>query len=459
MGKNRTYYEEQWISVDTAESTKEMLEIIDGIDFSKNIEGEEDGLHVRNLLVRKDLIKTGVMKNKSEMDKLKAEGKREYSEEDKAEIKIKLQYAYGFIIEGLKKYLDLNEENYNIIALWIIGTYSHKEFPSYPYLFLNAMRGSGKTRTMKLITFLANNGAMLNSLTEAVLFRENGTLCIDEFEGLGRKGTEALKELLNSAYKRGTKVKRMRKEKKFDGERQVVEEFDVYRPIVMANIYGLVDEALKDRCITLILEKSNDYSKTNLVELFEFEESIINAKNLLKSCRLCHVVTLLGVYRTWNDYVIEHHNDTHDTHNTNDTNTTNNTLFKKIKDSNLNGREIELCLPLFIVAEQLGVVDKTINTLKNVFAEKKDEELNENLDISLYDFFSQEKESESWVSQKEILVKFKEFLGRNDEWINDRWLGRRLTTLKLYKEKKRMAHGRYIVPNYKKAQEKIKMFK
>ena len=79
MGKNRTYYEEQWISVDTAESTKEMLEIIDGIDFSKNIEGEEDGLHVRNLLVRKDLIKTGVMKNKSEMDKLKAEGKREYS--------------------------------------------------------------------------------------------------------------------------------------------------------------------------------------------------------------------------------------------------------------------------------------------------------------------------------------------------------------------------------------------
>jgi hypothetical protein len=41
------------------------------------------------------------------------------------------------------------------------------------------------------------------------MFRTTGTLAIDEFEGIQRKGTEALKELLNSAYKKGSVVKRL----------------------------------------------------------------------------------------------------------------------------------------------------------------------------------------------------------------------------------------------------------
>ena len=64
------------------------------------------------------------------------------------------------------------------------------------------MKGSGKTRTLNLITELSNNGKVLNSLTEAVLFRTTGTLAIDEFEGMERKGQENLRELLNSAYKK-----------------------------------------------------------------------------------------------------------------------------------------------------------------------------------------------------------------------------------------------------------------
>ncbi len=377
------------------------------------------------------------------------------SQNEKDEIKINLQYAYNFIIQGLKKYLDLSPENYNIIALWIMGTYSHKDFPSYPYLFLNAMKGSGKTRTLKLIAFLSKDGEMLNALTEAVLFRENGTLCIDEFEGLGRKGAENLKELLNSAYKKGTKVKRMRKVKKFDGEDHVVEKFDVYRPISMANIYGLVDEALKDRCITLILEKSNNENKINLIELFEHEIDLINAKDILKRCSLCSVVSLLGVYQTWNKGVEDTIYTTSQTTQTTQTTP----FFNIVKETKLNGREIELCLPLFILAEQLGVLEETAKTLKVIFTERKEQELNENLDISLYDFFSQEKESDAWLSIKDVTQRFKDFLGRNDDFLNERWIGRRLTTLKLYREKKRRNNGIYIVPDYKKAQEKIKMFK
>jgi len=160
-------------------------------------------------------------------------------EKEKEESKKMLYDAYMNIIDLLKEYLDIKEEYYNIIALWIIGTYFHEEFPSYPFLFFNAMKGSGKTRAMNLITFLSKDGEMLNNMTEAVLFRTQGTLAIDEFEGVTRKGKESLRELLNSCYKRGTKVKRMAQKKTIEGTIQVVEEFSIYRPIILANIWGM----------------------------------------------------------------------------------------------------------------------------------------------------------------------------------------------------------------------------
>jgi len=67
--------------------------------------------------------------------------KRKAKEEEAKKI---LRGVYGQIIDILKEYSDLEEHNYKIIALWIIGTYMHDQFSSYPYLFLNAMKGSGK---------------------------------------------------------------------------------------------------------------------------------------------------------------------------------------------------------------------------------------------------------------------------------------------------------------------------
>jgi len=58
---------------------------------------------------------------------------------------------YDYIIKILKNYLDLKEHYYQIITIWILGSYLHNNFESYPYLFFNAMRGSGKTRALKII--------------------------------------------------------------------------------------------------------------------------------------------------------------------------------------------------------------------------------------------------------------------------------------------------------------------
>lgn len=381
--------------------------------------------------------------------------------EDKEKEKEMIKTAYYNIIDILKKYVDLKEEYYNIIALWIIGTYFHDKFISYPYLYFNAMKGSGKSRTMNLITTLAKDGEMLNSLTEAVLFRTRGTLAIDEFEGIGRKGNESLRELLNSAYKKGTKVKRMKMRKSDKGTEQVVEEFEVYRPIVIANIWGM-DNVLSDRCITLVLERSSNKKITNLIEIFYEEEVVKKTKKILNQCSLCSYVHLEKAYKEWNNFVINNYtNYTNYIHNINYTNYTE--LFKALKSmtsEGINGRDLELSFPLTLIASGISeaILKETTLTLKNIFHKKNEEELVENYDISLYDFISKYYIS-SWVSINKLSSDFRDFMQSNEEWLNSKWMGRALKRLDLVKDKKRHASGVSVILNIEKAEKKIGMFK
>jgi hypothetical protein len=369
---------------------------------------------------------------------------------------------YNKIIKVLKYYVDIDEKYYPLIAVWIIGTYQHHLFPSYPYLYFNAMRGSGKSRLLRLITCLAKEGEMLNSLTEAVLFRTNGTLGIDEFEGVDRKGKEALRELLNSAYKKGIKVKRMRKVKTKDGEGQEVEDFEVYRPIIMANING-INDVLTDRCLTIILEKS---SKSNITKKVERYESDVSVKEivtfLLESQRKSDVsdgdVSVGNIYEEWNNYI--EYNVTNVTYYTNNTNNTNVTMFKLIDEAGIDGRHLELTLPLLLLSKRIdeSLFRELLELFKEMVSEKKREDITESLDVSLIDFVSQYT-NRSWIIMNEFFNEFKNSVQASDEWLNIKWLGRALKRLNLIKDKKKLNFGRLIVLDIDKAQEKIRMFK
>ena len=383
---------------------------------------------------------------------------------DKKIFNKKLSEVYYNIIQCLKKYLKLKDDYYNIIALWIIGTYFHKNFYSYPYLFFNAMKGSGKSRALNLITTLSRDGESLNSLTDAVLFRTDGTLAIDEFEGLGRKGKESLIELLNSAYKKGTKVKRMKQQKTMEGVQQVVEEFDVYRPILIANIFGM-ESVLGDRCIQLILEKSFDKKIVNLIEIFEVDDLIQNTIKMLKECSLCRCSFSVECYKEWNNYVIN--NNTNNTNNNNNTNNTNNIfpfkVFKELNSVDLNGRELELSLPIILIAGEVSIeiLKETTLTLKNIFNDKQGEDLIENSDISLIDFVSQIPNINDTIfhSILNLTNDFKSFIQINEDWLNSKWMGRALKRLDLIIERRRKSYGVEVRLNLKKARERINMFK
>jgi hypothetical protein len=379
----------------------------------------------------------------------------------------KIRESYDLIKELLRKYIDMKEDYYSLMAIWIVGTHLHHEFESYPYLFLNAMRGSGKSRTLKLVTTLSKDGTFLASPTEAVLFRTNGTLGIDEFESIGSKEKSSLRELLNAGYKKGIKIMRMRKVRKTGGEKQEVEVFEPYRPIVMANIWGM-EEVLEDRCITLILEKSSNPVITRLVEDFENNYLIKKCHNLLNQCSLCSVVTAKNIYKEWNNYIIDRYKTTLNTLNTTKTYNTLTTqelqsLFNKIHDSGIQGRNLELFLPIFFIANIINedVFSEIIEISKAITKEKKHEEEIESKDVMVFDFISHQESSLNYHSVNQLTNEFREFIGAssNDDWLNAKWFGRALKRLNLVIDKRRRGKGNEVSLNVNKAIDKLKIFK
>jgi hypothetical protein len=310
----------------------------------------------------------------------------------------------------------------------------------------------------------------MNSPTEAVLFRTKGTIGIDEFETLASKEKQSIRELLNTCYKKGTKVMRMKRKKTSEGDEQVVEEFEPYRPVVLANIWG-IEEVLGDRCISVILEKSNSQYYTKLIEDFSEKPEI---KRLLKvfqvfQCSLCSVVSSRGMITTWNQYVRDtylylHTQTTQTTYKyTNNTNLTQEEInfCKKIDETNLNGRHLELYFPLFLIAKEISseVFNEVLNIAKKSVELRRVEEQAENKDVLVYKLVSNQA-GDRYYKIQELTTIFKLMIGEGEaDWITSHWLGRSLKRLNLINSKKRMGDGVHVMLNVNKALEKWEMFK
>jgi len=410
-------------------------------------------------------------KKKYNEEEQEEETEEELKELSKQELEKELKPILKEMINILKKYMDLEENQYLLISIWSLGTYFHKNFRSYPYLFFNAMKGSGKSRLLNLVTLLSKDGMVLNSLTEAVLFRTTGTLGIDEFEGIGKKGSESLRELLNSAYKKTGKVLRMRKTIGKDGETQEVEEFEVYRPIIMANIWGM-DETLGDRCIQLILEKSVNKRIVKLIEDFEDNSLIQGVKK-----KISKGIGSFGSYKylreeqqNWNNYIIKTTTPvtpvtpnipiTPNTPITPNNNNNNNNIYDKINNTDLLGRDLELFFPLFIISNLCGKLDEMLKIANKIVKERKEKDIFESTDVQVYDFVSQHTNT-SFIRVSDLTQQFRNFCGieeKADLWINTRWVGRALKRLQLILDKKKIS-GMLVILNIEKAKEKIKMFR
>jgi hypothetical protein len=392
----------------------------------------------------------------------------EKKENELKETRKYLKGAYYQIIEILKEYSDLEEDNYKVIALWILGTYIHNEFSTYPYLFLNAMKGSGKTRLLRLISTLSYKGTVLLSPTEAVMFRipEGSTMCIDELEGIMRKENAGLREMLNACYKKGSKVFRMKQKKINGSSEQVVEEFEPYKPICMANINGM-DNVLEDRCISLILERSDRADIMRLVEDFDENPQIKAIKHGLEAnlVQLCSVVYMQGNLKKWNNHVKFKYLYSTQTTQTTQTTLDSDTLqfFEKIISSEIKGRNLELFFPLFFIAREISdsVVSEVIEIAQKFTLEKQKNDEFESKDRALYDFVSRQEITGDYKKIKLLLIAFRNFVGNiedsEEKWLNEKWLGKALKRLNLIIDKRRVSSGMEVTLNIQKAREKMGM--
>lgn len=400
----------------------------------------------------------------------------DWEKKDNADLskeQIELRKAYDRIIYVLKHYSELREDYYDLVAVWIVGTYIYEKFNTYPYLFINAMRGSGKTRLLKLIKAMARNGDLVTSLREAVLFRtaKGKTLCIDEFESIHKKENTGLRELLNACYKKGIKVQRMRKKKTAEGEEHVVEEFEPYTPICMANIHGM-EEVLGDRCITMILEKSRTERVNRLIENFDeiLDINLVKTEIPAILVQLCSYINVERYMRDWNLYVNRLSNYIY-TLTTLTTQTAQTTLkmeddeiyFKQIWNTGINGRNLELMFPLLIIGKLIGkdISDKMLKICHDLTKERKEEEMIESRDVSLIDYISKLKNFEDFYSIKSLTYEFREYLGDDDQedrWLNDKWVGKSLKRLNLILDKHRVSKGIEVRINISKAKEMMEHF-
>jgi hypothetical protein len=391
------------------------------------------------------------------------------------EAKAKLKETYEKIIEFLKDWIVMKEESYVLIALWIIGTYFHDNFEAYPFIFFNAMRGSAKTRTLKILSHLVNkgDGSVLNSPSESALFRmaKKGALIIDECELIRKNSKETMRDILNSCYKRGAKVVRIKKVHENKEEKFQEEEHELYAPVAMANINGL-EEVLEDRCILIPLEKSNDPYRTKKMENFSSNFELNNIKANLVSVGV-QVGVCVGWLKTsptaWNEWLFNKYTTltythTH-LHQPTPTDIIEEELFLKIDNADINGRNLELFFPLLVVANEIGIFEDILKIIKETNIKKRDDEFAESKDVALYEFISlADRYRFEYVFVHQLKDEFKNFLGEHFEegkevWLTNEWFSAALKRLALIGNRKRVAKGSMILPNVDKAKEKIKMFK
>lgn len=151
----------------------------------------------------------------------------------------------------LKRYIHFKDQSsYLILALFILLTHGFKNFDTVPYLLITGPYGSGKTLILEILNLLCYRPLLASQISKAafyhVIHRLQGTLLIDEAEGLSRRyQNEFDMAVLLHGYKAGGFVVRVD-----PGKRKHIK-FRCFGPKVIANIGGIYSKQLRSRCIVL----------------------------------------------------------------------------------------------------------------------------------------------------------------------------------------------------------------
>lgn len=189
---------------------------------------------------------------------------------------------YQKIFDYIKRFIHFPDEAYlHYLTLWVMGTYVFMIFRYYPYVWLNAEKGSGKTLLMEILSSVAFNGDLITNPTESVIFRDISnnliTMFVDEVEQLRKRDKDVYGSLI-SVFNAGFNKSGVVKRSEATGQGGfVVKAYSAYSPKMFAGI-SEIDDVLQDRTVrvSILRKKDNEtvqrYKGT--AEIIEIQRSI-----------------------------------------------------------------------------------------------------------------------------------------------------------------------------------------
>lgn len=210
----------------------------------------------------------------------------------------------------------------NVLSCWVIGTYFHRAFNTFPYIHLNGNMSAGKSKTLTLTMLLSFNGEMSVTSTPSYLTRsinDNNASCgIDEAEALGSKDeNQVLLAIFNSGYKKGTSIGKSESSSK---NSWTVKRFDPYSPKIFSGIKRLAP-TLISRSIPITMIKTDNKEIINS-EVNTESEVYQRIRNYLYFSMMEDFEPIIQIY-------------------------------KELEDDGIVGREFELWRPLLSIAKYI----------------------------------------------------------------------------------------------------------
>ncbi len=143
------------------------------------------------------------------------------------------------------------QEYYDIMPLFVMGSYMFRLFGALGYIHFNGTAASGKSQNLRLLDALGFNTVWASSMSAAALYRQlagmPGLTLLDEAEGWEGERGEELRRILNAGYLDGAVVRRAEKGK---NDNFVVASFDSFGPKAIASINPL-DYVIGSRCLVV----------------------------------------------------------------------------------------------------------------------------------------------------------------------------------------------------------------
>jgi len=149
-----------------------------------------------------------------------------------------------------------DEKAYDVITSWILATYRLAEWDAMPFLFFLGAEGSGKTRALEVIQYLAKRAFLVANISSAATFRMDEdfhpTYCLDESEYLAQEEKVEIIGLVNTRYRKTGKVIRVGHDEEGDPN---LETFSVYGFTALAGTKPMI-QTLESRCIVFHMTPS-----------------------------------------------------------------------------------------------------------------------------------------------------------------------------------------------------------